>query len=136
MSGCPETIPSARDSARSSSGYLLESVRKGGAGGWGRSPSLPIAWQREQLSLTIASPLVARSFSAAAAEFPPSKAAPKGLLIKTLHVGKLSTLHERVKDPQATGALGKASKHRIKKVLLPEMKARVHAQHRYIAFGW
>src|SRR6185312_10741452 len=119
MSGCPETIPSARDSARSSTGYLLESVRKGGAGGWGLSPS----WWRGP------SPRRPRNS-------PPSKAAPKGLLIKTLHVGKLSTLHERVKDPQGTGALGKASKHRIKKVLLPEMKVRVHAQHRYIAFGW
>src|SRR4029079_14418422 len=65
ISGWPETMPSASDSARSSIGYFLESVRNGGAGGWGLSPSLPMAWQREQFSLTRASPLSTRFLSAA-----------------------------------------------------------------------
>ena len=43
MSGWPETIPSASDSARLSIGYLAERVRKGGASLCGLSPSLPIA---------------------------------------------------------------------------------------------
>src|SRR6185369_2710616 len=134
MSGCPETIPSARDSARSSSGYLLESVRKGGAGGWGLSPSLPIAWQREQLSLTIASPLVARSFSAAAAEFTTIKGSAKRASDKDTSCREAFHPSRTGQRPAGDGGVGKASKHRIKKVLLPEMKARVHAQHRYIAF--
>src|SRR4029079_15322036 len=67
ISGWPETMPSASDSARSSIGYFLESVRNGGAGGWGLSPSLPIAWQREQFSLTRTSPLSTRFLSAALA---------------------------------------------------------------------
>jgi hypothetical protein len=65
MSGWPETIPSASESARSSIGYLLERVRKRGASLWGLSPSLPIAWQREQFSLTSASPLSMSVFSVA-----------------------------------------------------------------------
>src|ERR1700674_557793 len=48
MSGWPETIPSANDSARLSMGYLLDRVQNGGACGCGLSPSLPMAWQREQ----------------------------------------------------------------------------------------
>jgi DNA transformation protein len=65
MSGCPETIPSASDSARSSTGYLRDKVRNGGAGGCGLSPVLPIAWQREQLSRSSTSPLSTRVLSAA-----------------------------------------------------------------------
>jgi hypothetical protein len=48
-------------------GYLLDSVRKGGAGGCGLSPSLPMAWQREQFSRTSSSPLPTRPFSTGAA---------------------------------------------------------------------
>ena len=48
MSGWPETMPSASDSARSSTGYLAERVRNGGASVCGLSPSVPIAWQRAQ----------------------------------------------------------------------------------------
>ena len=60
-------MPSPGNSARLSTGYLLDSVRKGGAGGCGLSPSLPMAWQREQFFRTSGSPLSARPFSPAAA---------------------------------------------------------------------
>ena len=67
MSGCPETIPSASDLARSSTGYLRDKVRNGGAGGCGLSPVLPMAWQREQFSRKSTSPLFTSVLSAASA---------------------------------------------------------------------
>jgi hypothetical protein len=59
----------ALGSAKFSTGYLLERVRKGGACGCGLSPVLPTAWQREQFSRTSSSPLVSVPFSTAAAGF-------------------------------------------------------------------
>ena len=61
MSGWPDTIPSASDSARSETGYLAERIRNGGASLCGLSPSVPIAWQRAQFFSTRA-PFVGHVF--------------------------------------------------------------------------
>src|SRR5215211_7403044 len=96
MSGWPETIPSARGSARSSIGYLLDRVRNGGACGCGLSPSLPIAWQREQFSRTITSPLSASPFSAAATGLTKAKILrqrQRGTLVYKFHVADHGAVH-------------------------------------------
>ena len=43
MSGWPDTMPSASDSARSSTGYRFTTSRNGGAFGCGLSPVVSIA---------------------------------------------------------------------------------------------
>ncbi len=46
-------------------GYLLDRVQNGGACGCGLSPSLPMAWQREQFFSNSISPLLTRFLSTA-----------------------------------------------------------------------
>src|SRR5262249_11252818 len=56
MSGWPVEMPSASASPSPSTLNLRESVRKGGACGWGLTPLRPTAWQRAQLAISNSSP--------------------------------------------------------------------------------
>jgi hypothetical protein len=49
-------------------GYRLANVRNPGASGLGLSPSVPMAWQREQFAVTSAFPLLVTSRSAGKAD--------------------------------------------------------------------